>query len=77
MATAVMKGTLYKPCTGSEPRRLAKRHIEDNGGKVSSSISSKTNFVVAGDKMGPSKRQKAESLDITIITEQEFLEMLQ
>ncbi len=58
-------------------RTELKKLIEDNGGKVSSSISTKTNFVVAGDKMGPSKRQKAESLDITIITEQEFLEMLQ
>ncbi|MFV0539836.1 MAG: NAD-dependent DNA ligase LigA [Aestuariibaculum sp.] len=51
-----------------------KKLIEDNGGKVSSSISSKTNFVVAGDNMGPSKRQKAESLNIEILTECQFLQ---
>ncbi len=53
-----------------------KKHIEDNGGKVGSSISSKTNFLVAGDNMGPSKRAKAESLGVPIITEQDFLSML-
>ncbi|MDY2587670.1 NAD-dependent DNA ligase LigA [Winogradskyella aquimaris] len=57
-------------------RNDLKKLIEDNGGKVSSSISSKTNYVVAGDKMGPSKRTKAESLNIKILTEQEFLELL-
>ncbi|RKE95070.1 NAD-dependent DNA ligase LigA [Ichthyenterobacterium magnum] len=57
-------------------RNELKKLIEDNGGKVASSISSKTNFVVAGDKMGPSKRNKAESLNIPIITEQEFLSKL-
>ena len=53
-----------------------KKLIEDNGGKVGSSISSKTAFLVAGDKMGPSKRTKAENLNVPIITEQEFLESL-
>ena len=53
-----------------------KKLIEDNGGKVGSSISSKTGYLVAGDKMGPSKRTKAENLDVPIITEQEFLGML-
>ena len=53
-----------------------KKLIEDNGGKVSSSISSKTSFLVAGDKMGPSKREKAENLKITILSEQAFLEKL-
>jgi DNA ligase (NAD+) len=57
-------------------RNDLKKLIEDNGGKVSSSISSKTNYVVAGDKMGPSKRTKAESLNIKILTEQEFLAIL-
>lgn len=54
-----------------------KKMIEDNGGKVASSISSKTSFVVAGDNMGPSKKTKAESLGVPIITEQEFLQKLQ
>lgn len=49
----------------------------NNGGKVSGSISSKTNFVVAGENMGPSKLAKAESLGIKIIGEEEFLKMLQ
>ncbi|WP_298425571.1 NAD-dependent DNA ligase LigA [uncultured Kordia sp.] len=57
-------------------RNELKKLIENNGGKVSSSISSKTSFVVAGDKMGPSKREKAEKLNITILTEDEFLNMV-
>ncbi|MDC9722623.1 MAG: NAD-dependent DNA ligase LigA [Urechidicola sp.] len=58
-------------------RNELKKLIEDNGGKVSSSISKKTSYVVAGDKMGPSKRTKAESLGVAIISEDEFLEMLE
>lgn len=54
-------------------RTELKKLIEDNGGKVSSSISSKTSFLVAGDKMGPSKRTKAETLGVTIISENDFL----
>ncbi|MDC7997840.1 NAD-dependent DNA ligase LigA [Gilvibacter sediminis] len=57
-------------------RTELKKLIEDNGGKVSSSISSKTTYVVAGDKMGPSKRTKAESLGVALITEDEFLAKL-
>lgn len=53
-----------------------KKLIEDNGGKVSSSISSKTNYVVAGDNMGPSKKTKAESLGVAIISEDDFLKMI-
>jgi len=53
-----------------------KKLIEDNGGKVSSSISSKTNFVVAGDNMGPSKKTKAESLNVSIISEFDFLQLI-
>ena len=53
-----------------------KKLIEDNGGKVSSSISSKTSYLVAGDKMGPSKREKAENLNISIISEKDFLELI-
>ena len=50
--------------------------IDSNGGKVVSSISAKTSFVVAGSNMGPSKRTKADSLKVPIISEMEFLEML-
>lgn len=57
-------------------RTELKKLIEDNGGKVATSISSKTNYVVAGDNMGPSKRIKAESLGIPIISESDFLGML-
>jgi len=57
-------------------RTELKKLIEDNGGKVASSISSKTTYVVAGDKMGPSKRTKAESLNVPIISEDDFLEMV-
>lgn len=57
-------------------RNDLKKLIEDNGGKVSSSISSKTTYLVAGDKMGPSKRVKAEKLEVPIISEEEFMHML-
>lgn len=60
----------------SVSRDELKKLIEDNGGKVGSSISSKTTYLVAGDKMGPSKRTKAEGLEIPIISEKEFLALL-
>jgi DNA ligase (NAD+) len=53
-----------------------KKAIEDNGGKVGSSISAKTDFVVAGDNMGPAKLEKANQLKVPIISEDEFLTML-
>lgn len=53
-----------------------KKMIELNGGKVGSSISSKTNFVVAGDNMGPSKLEKATQLGIPVITEYDFNKLL-
>ena len=57
-------------------RNGIKKLIELNGGKVSSSISKKTSFIVAGDKMGPSKKEKAEKLGVEIISEQELLDKL-
>lgn len=57
-------------------RNELKTLIENNGGKVSGSISSKTNFVVAGENMGPSKKSKAESLGVSIISESDFLKMI-
>lgn len=53
-----------------------KKAIEDNGGKVGSSISSKTDYVIAGDNMGPSKLEKANQLKIKIITELDFKTMI-
>ena len=53
-----------------------KKVIEDNGGKVGSSISSKTDFVVAGDNMGPAKLEKANQLGIAIISENDFIKMI-
>lgn len=53
-----------------------KKAIEDNGGKVGSSISSKTSYVVAGANMGPSKLEKATSLGIPILSEEDFMEMI-
>jgi DNA ligase (NAD+) len=50
--------------------------IEQHGGKVGSSISSKTDYVIAGDKMGPSKREKAESLGVKIIDEVAFQSLI-
>jgi DNA ligase (NAD+) len=53
-----------------------KEVIESNGGKNVSSISSKTDFVVAGDNMGPAKLKKASDLGITILSEDEFIQLL-
>lgn len=57
-------------------RNELKKLIEDNGGKVSSSISSKTSYIVAGNNMGPSKREKADKLNISLINEYEFLQKI-
>lgn len=53
-----------------------KKAIEDNGGKVGSSISSKTHYIVAGDNMGPAKLEKANQLGVKIISEDEFVAMI-
>ena len=52
-----------------------KAHIEQHGGKVSGSISGKTDYVVAGEKMGPEKLKKAEKLGIPVISEDDYLKM--
>ena len=57
-------------------RTEIKKLIEQHGGKVSSSISKKTSYIVAGEKMGPSKREKAETLGVPIVSEDEFLEKI-
>ncbi|MDI5950479.1 NAD-dependent DNA ligase LigA [Flavobacterium sp. LB2P84] len=53
-----------------------KKAIEDNGGKVGSSISAKTDYVVAGDNMGPAKLDKATKLNIPIISEDDFMNLI-
>lgn len=54
-----------------------KKLIEDNGGKNVSSLSSKTDYLIAGDKMGPEKKKKATTLGIPIISEDDFIGMLE
>lgn len=54
-----------------------KNLIEKNGGKNTGSISAKTNFVLAGENMGPAKLEKARKLGIKIISEEEFLAMIE
>jgi DNA ligase (NAD+) len=53
-----------------------KEAVEHNGGRIVSSISAKTDYVLAGDKMGPEKLKKAEALGIPIITEDDFRGMI-
>ena len=50
--------------------------IEKNGGKSSSSISRSTSFILAGDNMGPSKREKAKELGIEVLNEEDFLKLI-
>jgi len=70
--TFVVSGVFY-----SLSRNELKKTIEDNGGKVSSSISKKTSFVIAGDQMGPSKLEKAEKLGIPLLSEEAFLKRVE
>ena len=53
-----------------------KEMIELNGGKNTSSLSKKTNYLLAGEKMGPSKKEKAEKLEIAVLSEEEFMTLL-
>lgn len=67
----VISGTFTK-----HSRDEYKSLIELNGGKNTGSISAKTNYILAGENMGPAKLEKAAKLNIPIITEDEFLEMI-
>ncbi len=57
-------------------REEIKADIERHGGKVSGSISGKTTFLVAGDKMGPEKLKKAEKLGVRILSEAEYMDLV-
>ncbi|MCF0187103.1 MAG: hypothetical protein HUJ98_11510, partial [Bacteroidaceae bacterium] len=51
--------------------------IERHGGKNVGSISNKTSFVLAGENMGPAKLEKAQKLGVAIVTEDEFIKMIE
>ncbi len=57
-------------------REEIKADIENHGGKVSGSISGKTTYLLAGEKMGPEKLKKAEKLGVAILSETEYLAMI-
>ncbi|HKM94944.1 MAG TPA: NAD-dependent DNA ligase LigA [Prolixibacteraceae bacterium] len=67
----VISGTFEK-----HSRDELKKLIEQHGGKNVGSISKNTNYVLAGDNMGPAKLEKAQKLGISIITEDDFLKMI-
>ena len=61
----------------SRSRDEIKQLIEKHGGKNTGSVSAKTSYVLAGDNMGPEKRKKAQQLNIPILTEEEFFNLIQ
>ena len=71
-ATFVVSGVFEK-----FSRDELKQAIEQNGGKNVGSLSAKTNYLIAGDKMGPAKKEKAEKLGIQIVSEDDFIQMIQ
>ena len=73
---ALLGKTIVVSGVFSIPRDDIKKMVEEHGGKNSSSISSKTSYVLAGDKMGPEKLKKAEALGVPIISEEDFYGMV-
>ena len=51
--------------------------VEEHGGRNLAAVSANVDFIVAGENMGPAKRQKAEKLGVTILSEEEFMEMIE
>lgn len=78
-ATTILSGKTFVVSGVFEQfsRDELKKAIEDNGGKIGSSISAKTDFVIAGANMGPAKLDKAIKLNIVIISETDFLKMIE
>ena len=70
--TIVISGTF-----SHHSRDEYKNLIEAHGGKNAGSVSKKTSFILAGENMGPEKRKKAEALGVPMMTEDEFLQLLQ
>jgi len=70
--TFVITGSYATP----ERRKELEALVEAHGGRLADSVSSKTNYIVAGENPGPSKIQKARQLGIPVITEDEFLQMI-
>ena len=60
----------------SMPRDEVKRLVEQHGGKLSGSVSGSTDYLIAGDKMGPAKREKAERAGVRILSESEFMALI-
>lgn len=69
--TCVISGT-FETFSRDELKEL----IERNGGKLGSSVSAKTHFLIAGANMGPSKLQKATDLGVTLLSENEFIQLI-
>jgi DNA ligase (NAD+) len=78
-ASALLKGKSFVVSGVFEKvsRNELKKLIETNGGKLTGSVSGNTSYLVAGENMGPSKRKKAESNEVPIISESEFLSMIE
>ena len=70
--TIVISGTFSE-----HSRDEYKQMIEDYGGKNSGSVSKKTDFILAGENMGPAKLDKARELGVKLVSEEEFLAMIQ
>ncbi|MEG2178680.1 MAG: NAD-dependent DNA ligase LigA, partial [Bacteroidales bacterium] len=76
-ADLILKSTTWVVSgTFTQSRDEMKALIERYGGKNTSSISTKTNYILAGEKMGPEKAKKAKELGVSVISEREFYEML-
>jgi DNA ligase (NAD+) len=70
-STVVISGVFNR-----HSREEYKELIEKHGGKIASSVSSRTSFILAGDNMGQSKKEKAEELNISLLSEYELLAKL-
>ena len=76
--SSVLEGLIFVISgTFNISRNDLKKAIEKNGGKVGSSISKKTSYLIRGENMGPSKLKKAEDLDVSMIAENDFLKMIE